>query len=39
MTASTDDGEVLVGQPAKRQSITNSENTDAMEVSGYPVLQ
>jgi molecular chaperone DnaK (HSP70) len=34
MAASTDDGEVLVGEPAKRQSITHSENTDAMEVSG-----
>jgi len=27
MVAFTDDGEVLVGQPAKRQSITNPENT------------
>jgi molecular chaperone DnaK len=27
MAAFTDDGEVLVGQPAKRQSITNPENT------------
>src|SRR6202158_5872041 len=27
MVALTDDGEVLVGQPAKRQSITNPENT------------
>src|SRR3981081_2888133 len=27
MGAFTDDGEVLVGQPAKRQSITNPENT------------
>src|SRR4030088_1959890 len=27
MVAFTDDGQVLVGQPAKRQSITNSENT------------
>jgi molecular chaperone DnaK len=27
MVAFTEDGEVLVGQPAKRQSITNPENT------------
>src|SRR6202795_2549138 len=27
MVAFTDDGQVLVGQPAKRQSITNPENT------------
>ena len=27
MVAFTDDGEVLVGQPSKRQSITNPENT------------
>src|SRR6202171_6215858 len=27
MVAFTDDGEILVGQPAKRQSITNPENT------------
>jgi len=27
MVAFTDDGEVLVGQSAKRQSITNPENT------------
>jgi molecular chaperone DnaK len=27
MVAFSDDGEVLVGQPAKRQSITNPENT------------
>jgi molecular chaperone DnaK len=27
LVAFTDDGEVLVGQPAKRQSITNPENT------------
>src|ERR1700732_2442156 len=27
MVACTDDGQVLVGQPAKRQSITNPENT------------
>src|SRR3979411_2554778 len=27
MVAFTDEGEVLVGQPAKRQSITNPENT------------
>src|SRR5882762_5307230 len=27
MVAFTDSGEVLVGQPAKRQSITNPENT------------
>jgi|SRR5579883_3520380 molecular chaperone DnaK len=27
MVAITDDGEILVGQPAKRQSITNPENT------------
>ena len=27
MVAFTDTGEVLVGQPAKRQSITNPENT------------
>ena len=27
MVAFTDDGELLVGQPAKRQSITNPENT------------
>jgi molecular chaperone DnaK len=27
MVAFTDDGDVLVGQPAKRQSITNPENT------------
>src|SRR5712671_3658416 len=27
MVAFTDDGEVLIGQPAKRQSITNPENT------------
>src|SRR6202790_4552946 len=27
MVAVTDDGQVLVGQPAKRQSITNPENT------------
>src|SRR6201989_2440843 len=27
MVAFTDDGEVLVGQPAKRQSFTNPENT------------
>src|SRR3979411_1857667 len=27
MVAFTDNGEVLVGQPAKRQSITNPENT------------
>src|SRR6202020_2335223 len=27
MIAFTDDGQVLVGQPAKRQSITNPENT------------
>ncbi|MEA2868127.1 MAG: molecular chaperone DnaK, partial [Bradyrhizobium sp.] len=27
MVAFTDDGQILVGQPAKRQSITNPENT------------
>src|ERR1700674_1198241 len=27
MVAFTDDGQVLIGQPAKRQSITNPENT------------
>jgi molecular chaperone DnaK len=27
MVAITDGGEILVGQPAKRQSITNPENT------------
>jgi molecular chaperone DnaK len=27
MVAFTDDGEALVGQPAKRQSITNPGNT------------
>ena len=27
MVAFTDEGEILVGQPAKRQSITNPENT------------
>jgi molecular chaperone DnaK len=27
MVAFTDDGQVLVGQPAKRQSIANPENT------------
>src|SRR5256714_15188027 len=27
MVAFTDTGEILVGQPAKRQSITNPENT------------
>jgi molecular chaperone DnaK len=27
MVAFTDDGQVLVGQPAKRQGITNPENT------------
>ena len=27
MVAFTDSGEMLVGQPAKRQSITNPENT------------
>src|SRR3979490_3416699 len=27
MVAFTDEGEVLVGQPSKRQSITNPENT------------
>jgi len=37
MAASTYDGEVLVGEPAKRQSITNSDNADAMEVSRQPV--
>lgn len=37
MAAFADDGEVLVGQPAKRQSITNPENTDATG-SGRPNL-